>query len=144
VPAFPSLKLDHSFWFAVQSLSLVNLSQYSLTLTSHSIGKKHSTRMASPALPLAVRAWTHIRAGTSVLTLSPSVPLPTISSPNHVLVQVTHAALNPGASIMMQLYPFVFRSRGVPEPDFSGRIIAAGSGVAATRNLRLALRFLDL
>jgi len=86
-----------------------------------------------------MRAWTHIRAGTpsSVLTLSPSVPLPTISSPNHVLVQVTHAALNPGASIMMQLCPFVFRSRpGVPELDFSGRIVAAGSGVAAARNLQ--------
>jgi len=85
-----------------------------------------------------MRAWTHSRAGhpATVLTLSPNTKIPTITSPTDVLVRVTHAALNPGGSIMMQFCPFLFRSKpAIPELDFSGTITTASSAVPESREL---------
>jgi reticulon-4-interacting protein 1, mitochondrial len=85
---------------------------------------------SDPSFPAAMRAWTHSRAGapSTVLSLSSDVPTPTIKEPTDVLVRISYAALNPGASIMMQLCPFFFRSKpAIPELDFSGTVVAAGS-----------------
>lgn len=74
-----------------------------------------------------MKAWSHTRAGrpSSVLTLS-TLPIPTLQSPCDVLVRVSHCALNPGASIVMQLLPFTFRSTpAIPEMDFSGIIVSS-------------------
>jgi NADPH:quinone reductase-like Zn-dependent oxidoreductase len=87
-----------------------------------------------------MRAWIHSRAGppSTVLSLSSDVPTPTIKKPQDVLVRISYAALNPGASIMMQLCPFIFRSKPViPELDFSGTLVAAGS--SALESGRLAI-----
>jgi reticulon-4-interacting protein 1, mitochondrial len=87
-----------------------------------------------------MRAWIHSSAGppSRVLSLSSDVPTPTIKDPNDVLVRISHAALNPGGSIMMQLCPFFFRANlAIPELDFSGTLVAAGS--AALESGRLAI-----
>ena len=94
----------------------------------------------SSSFPATMRAWIHTRAGppSQVLSLSSDVPTPTIKEPTDVLVSIIHAALNPGASIMMQLCPFFFRSKpAIPELDFSGTLVAAGS--AALKSGRLAI-----
>jgi len=80
-----------------------------------------------------MRAWTHSRAGTpsTVLSLSSTHPVPTLTSPASVLVRISHAALNPGGSIMMQLCPSILRSfPAVPELDFSGTVVAAGGSIS--------------
>ena len=85
-----------------------------------------------------MRAWIHSLAGkpAAVLTLSADVETPTLVSGTDVLVRVTHAALNPGASIMMQLCPSILRHHpAIPELDFSGIIVATGSAVSDSRNL---------
>ena len=82
-----------------------------------------------------MKAWVHNRAGlpSMVLELS-SIPRPRISSSTQVLVKISHCALNPGASIVMQLLPFYFRaSPAIPEMDFSGIIVAAGADVPEDR-----------
>lgn len=79
--------------------------------------------------PGTMDAWVHSRAGrpSDVLSLSSNVAVPSIKEPSDVLVRISHAALNPGASIMMQLCPFFLRSKpAIPELDFSGTIVAAG------------------
>ncbi|KAJ9643363.1 hypothetical protein H2199_004042 [Coniosporium tulheliwenetii] len=88
--------------------------------------------MATPAHPPVMRAWTHSRAGTpsTVLSLSSSHPVPMLTSPASVLVRISHAALNPGGSIMMQLCPSILRSfPAVPELDFSGTVVAVGGSI---------------
>ncbi|KAL9118813.1 MAG: hypothetical protein Q9187_004634 [Circinaria calcarea] len=83
-------------------------------------------------------AWTHLAAGppSTVLTLSSDIVIPTLNSSTDVLVRVSHATLNPGGSIMMQLCPFYFRSKlAIPELDFSGVIVAAGTEVPKPRRL---------
>lgn len=94
----------------------------------------------SPPFPATMRAWTHSRAGvpSTVLSLSFDIPTPTIKDPNDVLIRISHASLSPGASIMMQLCPFCFRSKlAIAELDFSGTLVAAGS--AALESDRLAI-----
>ena len=93
---------------------------------------------APPSLLVTMRAWTHSRAGPpfKVLSLTPDIKKPTIKSSTDVLVRISHAAFNPGGSIMMQLCPALFRSMpAIPELDFSGTIVAAGSAVPESRNL---------
>jgi reticulon-4-interacting protein 1, mitochondrial len=93
-----------------------------------------------PTFPATMRAWIHSRAGppSTVLSLSSDVPTPTIKEPNEVLVRISYAALNPGSSIIMQLCPFLFRSKPtIPEMDFSGTLVAAGS--SALESGRLAV-----
>jgi NADPH:quinone reductase-like Zn-dependent oxidoreductase len=96
--------------------------------------------MEEPTFPSDMRAWIHTRRGppSTVLTLSKTVKTPTLTSPNAVLIRVSHAALNPGGSIFMQLCPFIFRaSPAIPELDFSGTIAGLGSDVPSSRNLNL-------
>ncbi|KAF2264311.1 zinc-binding oxidoreductase, partial [Lojkania enalia] len=85
-----------------------------------------------------MKAWVHTRVGlpSDVLSLS-TIPTPSISSPNQVLIRISHCALNPGASITMQLLPFYFRkSPAIPEMDFSGTVVQCGSQVLADRALK--------
>ena len=91
-------------------------------------------------MPTTMRGWIHSSAGppSKVLSLSSDVPAPTIKAPSDVLVRVSHAALNPGGSVMMQLCPFIFRAKpAIPELDFSGILVAASS--AALDSGRLAI-----
>lgn len=78
--------------------------------------------MTSYDEPQTMRAYTHTRRGapSTVLTLS-AIPIPRLTSRSEILIRVSHAALNPGASIIMHLLPFFFRSKvAVPEMDFAG------------------------
>jgi NADPH:quinone reductase-like Zn-dependent oxidoreductase len=85
-----------------------------------------------------MRAWTYSKAGppSTVLTLRSDIPLPTLKTPNDVLVRVSHTALHPGSSIIMQLCPSIFRaSPAIPETEFSGTVISTGCAVAPAREL---------
>ncbi|CAO2648195.1 Nn.00g074620.m01.CDS01 [Neocucurbitaria sp. VM-36] len=91
----------------------------------------------SKTTPNTMKAWSHTRAGLppSVLTYC-NLPKPTLTSPTQVLLQVTHCALNPAGSIIMQLLPFLFRaSPAIPEMDFSGILLETGSDVPSERHL---------
>ncbi|KAF1828189.1 hypothetical protein BDW02DRAFT_268274 [Decorospora gaudefroyi] len=93
--------------------------------------------MSTSSTGNAMKAWTHTCSGLppDVLTLS-SLPVPTITAPTQILIQVSHCALNPGGSIIMQLLPFFFRaSPAIPEMDFSGTVVSLGSGVPRDRKL---------
>lgn len=73
---------------------------------------------------------------SGVLTLSLDVKTPTLNASTDVLVRISYAGLNPGGSIMMQLCPFLLRSKpAIPELDFSGVIVAAGTDVPRSRRL---------
>ncbi|KAH0544779.1 hypothetical protein FGG08_001146 [Glutinoglossum americanum] len=85
-----------------------------------------------------MRAWTHTQIGvpSKVLSLKPDVKKPVLTNPTDVLVRITHASLSPGASLMMQFAPFIFRhTPAIPEVDFSGTVVAVGSSVPESRNL---------
>lgn len=85
-----------------------------------------------------MHSWIHFRAGhpSPVLTLSQNTTAPIANAPKDVLVRISHAALNPSSS-MMQLCPFIFRARpAIPELDFSGIFVAAGSAVPEDRRLK--------
>ncbi|KAE8443359.1 hypothetical protein EG329_001917 [Mollisiaceae sp. DMI_Dod_QoI] len=72
----------------------------------------------------------------SVLHLSSNVPIPKITNPTDVLIKVSHASLDPGASILINFIPMTFRTKpSIPETDFSGTVIATGKGVSASREL---------
>ena len=80
-----------------------------------------------------MRAWTHVQRGkpSDVLTLKHDLPIPTLTKPTQILIKISHAALNPGGSIMMQLLPPVFRTKPcIPELDFSGHVVQVGSEVS--------------
>jgi reticulon-4-interacting protein 1, mitochondrial len=93
----------------------------------------------SSSIPLTMRAWTYSRAGppSAVLTLSSNIKTPTLTSPTDVLVRISHAALNPGSSVIMHFCPFFFRAKpAIPELDFSGTLISSHSWPAlASRDL---------
>jgi reticulon-4-interacting protein 1, mitochondrial len=79
-------------------------------------------------IPTAMRAWTHLTPGepANVLALRNDIPVPTLKpTPNgSVLVHISHTALNPGGSIMMQLAPSFIRTKPcIPEMDFAGTIV---------------------
>lgn len=85
-----------------------------------------------------MRAWTQSSAGhpSEVLSLENDVPVPTIKSPDEILIRVSRAALHPGASIIMQICPFMLRSKpAIPETDFSGTIVSVGENVTDSHNL---------
>jgi NADPH:quinone reductase-like Zn-dependent oxidoreductase len=84
-----------------------------------------------------MQAWTHTKSGhpSHILKLS-DVTKPSLKSPTDVLIQVSHVALHPGASIFMQLCPFIFRGTpAIPETDFSGVIVEAGEDIDPSRRL---------
>jgi NADPH:quinone reductase-like Zn-dependent oxidoreductase len=88
--------------------------------------------------PDTMRPWTHSNAGhpSNVLSLSFDIPIPAITSLNAALVRVASASLHPGTSIIIQLCPFIFRSKpSIPETDFLGTIIAIGKDVAPFRDI---------
>jgi NADPH:quinone reductase-like Zn-dependent oxidoreductase len=85
--------------------------------------------------PNVMRAWTHTKAGhpSSVLSLSSKIPIPALSSPGSVRIQISHTALHIGGSIMMQLCPFIFRSSpAIPETDFSGTVVETSAEVQSS------------
>ncbi|KAH7073463.1 chaperonin 10-like protein [Paraphoma chrysanthemicola] len=79
-----------------------------------------------------MRAYIHTARGSPSTVLQPTtLPKPSMSSPTQLLIRTTHCALNPGASILLHLLPFLFRSSpAIPELDFSGVVQDAGSDVA--------------
>jgi reticulon-4-interacting protein 1, mitochondrial len=79
-----------------------------------------------------MRAWSYYKAGNplTILSLFADYPTPKLTLPTDVLVRISYTALNPGPSIMMTLWPKLFRAAPcIPELDFSGTIVAAGSAV---------------
>jgi NADPH:quinone reductase-like Zn-dependent oxidoreductase len=92
----------------------------------------------SNTMSTTMQAYIHLNRGSpsTILSLS-SIPKPIITSPTQLLIRVSHCALNPGASIIMHLLPFMFRaSPAVPEMDFSGTVVDAGTSVPGERRLK--------
>ncbi|RAH45339.1 NAD(P)-dependent alcohol dehydrogenase [Aspergillus brunneoviolaceus CBS 621.78] len=92
-----------------------------------------------------MRAWVYTQSGLPSQTLRPTTtfPAPTPSSlgPTDLLIEVDYVSLNAICTTMMRALPpqpfslgLPFRRRiAVPEFEFSGRILATGSQVPATR-----------
>jgi NADPH:quinone reductase-like Zn-dependent oxidoreductase len=85
--------------------------------------------------PSTMRAWTHTRRGPPSFVLKQAeIPVPELNNSASVLVRISHAALNPGSSILMHTIPFLFRSAAaVPETDFSGEIVSVGESIPEDR-----------
>jgi NADPH:quinone reductase-like Zn-dependent oxidoreductase len=87
-----------------------------------------------------MQGWIHSRAGqpNQVLTLSSELPIPDELVEEEALVKISHASLNPGASVIMQLIPGLFRTKpSVPEMDFSGTIVKLGRDTRETGRLKV-------
>ncbi|KAE9371128.1 NAD(P)-binding protein [Stipitochalara longipes BDJ] len=85
-----------------------------------------------------MKALTHTSRGIplSVLSLSHNLPIPVIANPTDVLIKISHASLDPGASILTTLIPMAFRTKpSIPETDFSGTVVATGTAVSPSREL---------
>ena len=92
----------------------------------------------STQLPETMRGWTQSRAGhpSQVLSISEITRPALIDSDNEVLIRISHAALNPGGSIILQLCPFLFRTNpSIAEMDFSGIIVDAGTATEQSEQL---------
>ncbi|KAH6720691.1 oxidoreductase [Leptodontidium sp. MPI-SDFR-AT-0119] len=90
--------------------------------------------------PKTMKAWIHTSTGPAEKVIKFSSDLPTPKPPvgDEVLVKISHAALNPGGSIMMQICPMIFRAKpAIPEMDFAGTIVQLGSNVSESRNLKV-------
>ncbi|PVH71951.1 zinc-binding oxidoreductase [Cadophora sp. DSE1049] len=90
-----------------------------------------------------MKAWIHISTGSpeKVLTFSQDIAAPNPPVGEEVLVKISHAALNPGGSIMMQICPMIFRAKpAIPEMDFAGTIVQVGPDVPDTRNLKVGTK----
>jgi NADPH:quinone reductase-like Zn-dependent oxidoreductase len=88
--------------------------------------------------PSTMKGWLHSSAGIprKVLKFSTDIPIPASVHATDVLVKVSHAALNPGSSIIMQLCPMIFRTKpSIPEMDFSGTVVRTGPKVPVSREL---------
>ncbi|KAG4433027.1 hypothetical protein IFR05_011488 [Cadophora sp. M221] len=99
-----------------------------------------STSIEPSTYPKTMKAWIHTSTGApeKALKFSPDLPTPKAPVGDEVLVKISHAALNPGGSIMMQICPMIFRAKpAIPEMDFSGTIIQLGPNVLESRNLKV-------
>ncbi|KAH7327127.1 zinc alcohol dehydrogenase [Rhexocercosporidium sp. MPI-PUGE-AT-0058] len=95
---------------------------------------------APSTYPKSMKAWIHNSTGPpeKVLKFSSDLPTPSLPVGEEVLVKISHAALNPGGSIMMQICPMMFRAKpAIPEMDFAGTIVQLGSNVPESRNLKI-------
>ncbi|KAL2060676.1 hypothetical protein VTL71DRAFT_9317 [Oculimacula yallundae] len=98
-----------------------------------------SDAVAPSTYPKTMKAWIHTSTGPpeKVLTFTPEHPTPEAPVGEEVLVKISHAALNPGGSTMMQICPMIFRSKpAIPEMDFAGTIVQVGPSVPESRNLK--------
>jgi NADPH:quinone reductase-like Zn-dependent oxidoreductase len=90
-----------------------------------------------------MRGWAHTKAGLpeSVLELSSELHFPSKIGKREVLVEISHVALNPGASVMIQLLPMVFRTKpSIPEMDFAGTLVSVGAEVSPSRDLQPGMK----
>lgn len=111
---------------------------YELPAVIHKRDSLELPTMATVEVPPTMHAWMQTTAGQPhhVLKLTKDHPTPKIGAATDVLVRITHAALNPGGSIMMQLCPSILRAKpGIPELDFSGIVVAVGSDIPGSRKL---------
>jgi NADPH:quinone reductase-like Zn-dependent oxidoreductase len=80
-----------------------------------------------------MRAWTFTTRGppSSVLKLRSDLPRPSPSDlrPNEVLVRITHVGIFQGFAALMAILPHFTSTPWIPATDFSGLIVATGSGV---------------
>jgi reticulon-4-interacting protein 1, mitochondrial len=83
-----------------------------------------------------MRAWTITRAGlpSQVLKLSSNTPTPKLrKDSSDILIKVSHVALHPGTTILMNLVPMFFRGRtNIAETDFSGEVRATAEKTTTT------------
>jgi NADPH:quinone reductase-like Zn-dependent oxidoreductase len=77
-----------------------------------------------------MRAWTQSRTGAprEALALSPSVPKPPSPTGSNLLIQITHAGLNPADLQLLSVVPtwLPFRRTPTPGMDFVGTVVEAG------------------
>lgn len=95
---------------------------------------------ATPEIPSTMRSWAVTKNGPpeTSLALDTSVPVPTPRG-SHILVKVSHAALNPVDIHHMKKIPTIlpFRRRPTPALDFCGTVVALGPSVQASGPLSL-------
>ncbi|OJJ50755.1 hypothetical protein ASPZODRAFT_137897 [Penicilliopsis zonata CBS 506.65] len=89
-------------------------------------------------VPSTMRAWIYSQKGrpSQVIRLDPAFPAPSVSSlqAGEVLVKITHATFNAGNTLLMQALPtFLRKMPAIPEMEFCGTILAAGSNIASSR-----------
>jgi NADPH:quinone reductase-like Zn-dependent oxidoreductase len=90
-----------------------------------------------------MRGWAHSTPGRpeTVLKLRNDLPYPSVVGPTEVLVAISHAALNPGASIFTTLLPMFMRTKpSIPDMDFAGKIVSVGADVLTSRDLKAGTR----
>lgn len=87
-----------------------------------------------------MRAWYHEGPGTPAEVLKFSTefttppPPPSELASEDVLVKIAYCALAPGVCMMMPLEPaWLHKMPAIPEIEFSGTVVALGSGVASAR-----------
>jgi NADPH:quinone reductase-like Zn-dependent oxidoreductase len=88
----------------------------------------------------AMEGWVQCRAGlpSEVLSLTSNLLIPIGLLDKEVLIKISHASLNPGASIIMQLVPGLFRTKpSIPEMDFSGTVVKLGKAIAETSEMQV-------
>ncbi|OJK01145.1 hypothetical protein ASPACDRAFT_1886862 [Aspergillus aculeatus ATCC 16872] len=94
-----------------------------------------------------MRAWTYTQSGlpSQTVVLDEEAPAPTAAelAPDELLIAVNYVAMNSGFTTMMRSLPpqpyslpHIYNRQerlGVPEFEFSGRILAVGSAIPSTR-----------
>jgi NADPH:quinone reductase-like Zn-dependent oxidoreductase len=99
--------------------------------------------MATSQERKTMRGWSQNTPGPpeTVLKFSSDLPYPSKVGPTEVLVEISHAALNPGSSVFITLLPMIFRTKpSIPEMDFAGRLVSIGADVPASRDLKLGMK----
>ncbi|OJJ95751.1 hypothetical protein ASPACDRAFT_1891578 [Aspergillus aculeatus ATCC 16872] len=96
----------------------------------------HRTPIDTPEpIPPTMKTYTFAHPGppSTTLHLNPTHPTPTLSTETSLLIRISHMALHPGATHMMQLLPaWTQHFPAVPETDFSGIVLSTGTRVPLT------------
>ncbi|EPS37214.1 hypothetical protein H072_9124 [Dactylellina haptotyla CBS 200.50] len=90
--------------------------------------------MSAPTIPPTMRAWLRMRRGPprTSLELTTTYPTPSLPSPSsEVLICVSHVALQFSTDVIFRTIPVIpFTAPSVPELEFTGTVVAAGSAAS--------------
>ncbi|GAB5588955.1 hypothetical protein Unana1_03855 [Umbelopsis nana] len=77
-----------------------------------------------------MQAWTYSKPGRpqDIITLN-HVPKPTLKSPDHLLIRVTHTALFSSNTFLMAMVPNPAGTPRIPEMEFAGQVVELGKNV---------------
>lgn len=90
--------------------------------------------MASIILPTTMRAWNFSASGhpSSILSLNSAHPVPPCPpTSDKLLVRVSYVGLTSAGVNLMKDVPSILRRNAIPEMDFSGHVVVAGSSTSS-------------